>query len=229
VSRKTISQLHFWVLTMPILYLYLTGMGTIQDAQGVLAEAEASLRQLIEQAMREQRYADVSEIAGLAEGVSRLLQGRMAGSAIASDAVGSMPRPSGPAAEKRIAGKPRKGSYPRFVREGDMLVKIGWSKKSKLEYEHRAPFDVANTLLSSIRLKVRDGQLFPATEVFPLSLGADQVPDYQAYLALKWLHSEGVVTKHGRDRYAVEPGRVGPEGLRPIWSRLPTTRSRGTT
>jgi len=108
------------------------------------------------------------------------------------------------------------------------LVKIGWSKKARGEYEHRTAREVPDLLLAAIRSKVAEGELFAATDVIPLSVeaGADNVPDYQAYLALKWLDTEGVISKNGRDRYVFVPGKLGPNGLGEMWQQLPTFKGR---
>jgi hypothetical protein len=192
-------------------------VGTIQDANQVIRTAEAALRSLLEQAVREHRYADVAAIAPLADSVAKLLR-----------ATAPLPAPSStlspPPQAAPTGRKAARPTYPRFLRDGDKLVKIGWSKKSREEYEHRAPLAVATSLLAAIRSKVRDGELFAATDVIPHRVGDDAMPDYQAYLALKWFHSEGIVTKHPRDRYSVEPGRIGPSGLDEYWLRLPTAK-----
>src|SRR6266567_3543667 len=114
-------------------------MDTIQDARRVLSATEASLRQLIEQGLKEQRYSEIVEIAKLADGVARLLHTPQAAFAsppeITANAT-SLPSPiSRASSAKRI---PTKRDYPRFERDGDRLVKIGWSKRRKGLYEHRA-------------------------------------------------------------------------------------------
>ena len=207
---------------MPVLCLYCRYMSTVQDAKNVLHDAETTLRAHIEQCLAEKRYADVAEIAALAEGVARLI--RASAGEIDTVFRGAPPLATVPMARPtpptRKAGKK---VYPIFLRDGDRLVKIGWSKKTKAEYEHRTPREVPDLLLAAIRSKVAEGELFAATDVIPLSAGAgaDDVPDYQTYLALKWIHTEGVISKNGRDRYALEPGKLGPTGLNEIWQRLP--------
>src|SRR5689334_22685209 len=103
-------------------------MGTIRDASRVLAEAESSLRQLIEAGLKEQRYADVAEIAGLADGLSRLLNGRRVLNAPHETAMPPSPAPAA-TPKPKAATKSPKSQYPRFERDGDKLIKIGWSKK----------------------------------------------------------------------------------------------------
>jgi hypothetical protein len=207
---------------IPVLSLYCVCMPIVQDAKKILHDAETALREHIEQCLAEKRYAEVAEIAALAEGVARLIHEHPRQTVtVLRPALPLTAVPlSGSAPPTRKAGKK---VYPSFLRDGGRLVKIGWSKKAKTEYEHRTPREVPDLLLVAIRSKVTEGELFAATDVIPLSVGAgaDNVPDYQAYLALKWLHSEGVISKNGRDRYALEPGKLGPAGLNEFWQRLP--------
>lgn len=200
-------------------------MDTIQHAEKILREAEAGLRKLLELAIGEGRYLEVAAVATLADAVAKLGRGAISGSL-------SSGTPLPKARVRSMESVPPtpvrtlvKKVYPRFLRDDDKLVKIGWSKKAKAEYEHRAPIEVADALVASIRATAIDGQKFAATDVIPIQMGGEQAPDYQTYLALKWLHSEGVITKHGRDRYAIEPGRIGADGLKTYWSRLPAYKS----
>jgi hypothetical protein len=197
---------------------------TIQQAYKIVRDAEASLRKLIEQAFGEQRYMDLAAIAPLADAVAKLARGGISEKVSSLPASESAPTQAKDAREGSVKATSKK-TYPHFLRVDDKLVKIGWSKKTKAEYEHRAPIEVADALVASIRAKSRDGQKFAATDVIPVQMGEDPAPDYQVYLALKWLHSEGIVTKYGRDRYAIEPGRIGAEGLKPYLSRLPTYKT----
>ncbi len=202
-------------------YLYcaciVQAVDTIQEVSRIIRDAELAIHQLLERAVGEQRYADVTAIAPIAEALSRIARGQSGN---------EPPKPEkhtidGGNVKASVRRSVSKG-YPKFSRDGSRLVKVGWSKKTTEEYEHRAPLELGDALIAAIRAKVRDGQKFAATDVIPLQLKGEAAPDYQAYLLLKWLHTEGVIIKHGRDQYAIEPGRIGPDGLKAIWSRLPT-------
>src|SRR5689334_4308257 len=113
-------------------------MCTVEQARTVLVEAEGALRTLMEEGIRQHRYAEVGEIAGLANGLSRLLLGGMAAAQTESIQPASSPeRTDLPAPEpsRTTKGKAR-GEFPRFEREGDKLIKVGWSKKNRDQYEH---------------------------------------------------------------------------------------------
>ena len=210
------------MLTFPVLYLYLMGMGTIQEAMGVLAAAEGSLRHLIEQAMREQRYSDVAKVAGLADGVSRLLQERLLEVGEAEEERESTPRAAVLSAKKRVDGKSRKEEYPHFVREGDKLVKIGWSKKNKSSYEHKAPREAVIAFTRHLTGSVQDGKVFVIENLLPVpDVGnGGELPAYQVYVTLAWLRQAGVIQKKGRDGYVLRRGGLGDGAIDKLWTSL---------
>lgn len=194
-------------------------MSRFTEAKQVLRNAGRELRRLAGCALEEGAFADVAEIARLAEKLATAVPDEGHSPKRKSSSVATS---NSKTTKKPRARKPSKKSYPRFVRDGDKLLKIGWSKKSNSEYKHRTPLSVPTRLLVAIREKVPEGKLFAATDVIPLMREeGESVPDYQAYLALKWLHTEGVVTKHGRDRYAIELGTVDDQTLEQLWQRLP--------
>jgi len=88
--------------------------------------------------------------------------------------------------------------YPRFVRRGNELVKIGWSKGEGKEYQHRAPHGLLVALRQSLLDASRHRRLFRMD-----ALSAQSAPGYQAYAWLAWLRSAGLVKQHGRQGYSV--------------------------
>lgn len=200
-------------------------MGTIQDARGVLSGAERSLRQLMESALREQRYVDIAEIAGLADGVTRLLQGR------AVEHVLPAPLPAASIVDGRQqsevtpkkSAKSTKSEYPHFECDGDKLVKIGWSKKNKAAYEHRAPREAVIAFARHLTGSVIEGKVFVVEELLPVPDVANggEIPAYQVYLTLAWLREVGAVVKKGRDGYVLRRGGLANGALDKFWASLP--------
>ena len=199
-------------------------MGTIQDAKRILVDTEVGLRQLIEQGLREQRYGDVAEIAALAEALSHLQKthgGLPVGGAEPKGA------PSAPSTDHPSIDRPRanagKVGYPRFEREGDKLVKIGWSKKNKSAYEHRAPREVVIAFARHLASSVGEGKVFAVEDLTPVPDVANggEVPAYQVYLTLAWFRSTGVVEKKGRDGYVLCHGALAGGRLDKLWASLP--------
>lgn len=200
----------------------------MQEARLVLIEAEASLRQLMERGLEEQRYADLAEIARLADVLSKLLRGpstRVPGQS-AGAPTGARPKTSKAKPKKSRRSALRSKRYPRFRREGNRLVKVGWSKKQKAEYEHRAPREAVVALARHLTGQVAEGQVFTVDEVLPVSDDSGgEVPAYQVYLVLAWLKHEGVVEKKGRDGYVLRDGSLMDGGLDRLWDGIPARGS----
>lgn len=216
-------------MRVAILWRYYRPMSTIQAARTLLRQAESSLRQLIEAALKDQRYGDVAEMAALADGLSRLVEPTSPRPG-AEERLGSTPAASRPqvaaSAPKRSKGT-RKAStkrtgYPRFVREGDRLVKIGWSKKNKSEYEHRVPRSAVDAFLGKLTSAVKPGRVFEVEGLLPVTDQAgEEVPAYQVYVTLAWLREIGVIAKKGRDGYVIEDAEATKSGAQDRWQDLP--------
>ncbi|WP_428938331.1 hypothetical protein [Fontivita pretiosa] len=173
----------------------------------LLEDCEQGLRRVLAEAGGQGDYASVLRIAAWARAVAALAaEARSApppsaNPAAALDDHGS----SGHSASVLSAGagprrKPAPGGYPRFFRRGDELVKVGWSKKHRQEYTHRAPRSAVDAVVAAVRELGAKGGLFSGDALLPLkdpSSGAG-IPGYQAYVALAWLKHLGIVEQRGR-------------------------------
>lgn len=118
----------------------------------------------------------------------------------------SSPRKGG-RTRKKGHGTRKVGEYPKFLRDGDSLVKIGWSKKEKATYEHKAPRRILTALAGALEKTGRGGKRFGFEELLPLpDPDGGEIPSYQAYLALAWLRAENLLTQHGRQGYSIPDG-----------------------
>lgn len=187
----------------------------------VLSRAESELRALIEAALAGGRYEDVAALARLADGVMGLRSGELDGGALAAATRNAdrAPRRSLPPSPGASDGS------PRYERDGEKLIKIAESgKPGQPEYEHRASFDVVETLLATIKSKKGVGARFTVPDIFPLKDPKTRrsIPSYKSYLVLGWLRQEGVLIKHGRDAYSLKPTAEAPEQIRKLWNALPS-------
>lgn len=117
---------------------------------------------------------------------------------------------------------PEATTYPKFLRDGDQLIKIGWSKKEKAQYEHKAPKSVLGPLLQSLLAAGGDGHRFTTDDVLPLGEAGDglEIPSYQSYLCIAWLRSEELIVQHGRQGYSLpQPDRFAAS-VEESWERL---------
>lgn len=206
-------------------------MNHLQDAHKILEDTELSLRGLIERALSAQHYADVAVIARIADAVAHLRRGEKESSATTPAASVGISNRDESAAEgaARTPTKPGRGrraskaaEFPRFERDGDKLVKIGWSKRDERVYEHRAPREIVFLVTTAISTKGRPKAIFTMDQVLPVNDNAgNEVPSYQAYLALAWLRSIGVVQRRGKDGYALTNGALETSQLQRLWKSVP--------
>jgi hypothetical protein len=178
------------------------------------------LQELATAALKANNYSDVADVVRIAEVLHYVLD----------EDVSQPQQPPvtspGPKRQKtkRATSAPRKRSsskYPMFRRDDDKLVKVGWSKKARKEYEHRAPEAAIEALLASIQKRFGEGEYFTAPDVLPITARTgDELPDYQAYLVMKWLHSIGLIVKKGRDQYALAPGKDYEGEIQSQWNGL---------
>lgn len=199
-------------------------MSDRRRAEELVRAAELGLRELLETALAEKRYADVAAVAPLAEAVAAALTGRLD-----REALPAPPPPSRayqPArasaalrAERRSAGgRTEPDQYPRFERDETRLVKVGWSKKERREYEHRTPLEAVFAVADRLATAVPPGKAFTMDGLMPFK-GADgaEIPSYQAYLILAWLRDSGAVEQRGKDGYAVVTGALAHARVQAAW------------
>ncbi|MCH7598848.1 MAG: hypothetical protein IH973_03755 [Myxococcales bacterium] len=112
---------------------------------------------------------------------------------------------------------------PKFARGKDELVKIGWSKKEKSEYQHKAPRQVIGFLIDSLVKTAPAEEVFSTEQLFPLHDGNDgsEIPSYQAYLCLAWLREEQLIEQVGRQGYRVPDSKGLHETMKARWEQLP--------
>lgn len=194
-------------------------MPTIQDARSILSDAEKGLRELMQRDIREQRYTELAEVARMADGVARLARGELFSSRVepASASVGNG-RATVARTSRARAAAASSGSYPRFARQGDKLVKTGWSKRAREEYEHRAPRSAVLAFTEHLGKLVTAGRAFTADEITPVHDAAGQeLPSYQVYLGIAWLRAMGVLKKKGRDGYVLTAEELDGSLFDQLW------------
>lgn len=201
--------------------------------------AEETLRATIADALDGHAYKDVAALADAADALSvlvRKLTPHAPRSSVSEPTVVTAPPPSAPDATSggeipaTVVSPPtsvtRREKYPQYRRDGEMLIKVAWSKKNRRPYEHRAPRRIVQLLVDKIRRRydhVGDEQVFDASHIMPLwTPNQEEYPSYQVYLALGWLRHVGAVSKKGRSGYVLRSGKGTPTQLEALWRDLPT-------
>jgi hypothetical protein len=206
-------------------------MNLLQDAQKILGDTEVALRELIQRALFAEQYSYVASIARIADTIAQLRRGdggESPATTRTSSANGSDESSHPDSASSRVAPKSPRGrrqraaEFPRFERDGDKLVKIGWSKRDERVYEHRAPREVVFLVSTAISTKVKPKAVFTMDQILPVNDEAGaEVPSYQAYLALAWLRSLGLVQRKGKEGYALANGALDNSKLQRLWNSVP--------
>lgn len=214
-------------------------MSLREQAREILNTAEVELRALMRKALTDGSYQQIASLAQLAESLSALKDSALnRPSAMTPARV--PPRHSGSSGSssnrsRRHRSRPIDGSqasssesgknskaYPQFVRDGDRLVKIGWSKKRKAEYEHRAPKTFVEAVVNDLRQAADKSKKIEVEDLFPVvAESGDEVPAYQVYLAIAWLRATSAIEKKGRDGYVLNGNMANKGMFIELWNDLP--------
>jgi hypothetical protein len=226
-------------------------MGVIDEAIEILREAEQKLRALIVQAAKLADYDHLPQLAEWAKQLNSIL-GIQAVPESVPDKLQSQgeslpiqssngsheqhvprkvtPTVSGTQSARDRRGKnpgkakSKKSAYPKFLREGDTLVKIGWSRREGKPYEHKAPKTVLQVLIQELIRSGARGERFTTEGLFPLKdpVNKSEIPDYQAYLTLAWVRGNGLILQHGRQGYSLHEDTDLTYECDRLWTELPT-------
>lgn len=182
----------------------------LTKALQVLGRCETDLRVLVTAAADNGDYDAVLRITSWAKQIAS-----MSGSA-------PMVVPSEKAVTNRLKKALVRPIYPRFLRRGDSLIKIGWSKREKSEYEHKAPRQTALLLARATADIGKDGRIFQIDALLPLINPKDksEIPNYQVYLIVAWWRSAGLLDQHGRQGYSIPNASQLQQAVESAWTKL---------
>lgn len=199
-------------------------MSIIQRTENSLAETERTLVGLANEAGAARDYDQAASLIELARKIKQLgeqFRGTASKVAEAPNPLGaSLKIQRAPGSKLPIRSRNKLGQYPRFVREGESLVKIGWSKSQRAEYEHKSPKRLLAVLCES--LTSANGKRVLMDKVLPLKdpVTGAAFPDYQSYVCLAWLKTAGLVTQHGRQGYSLPKGIELGKSVEAHWANL---------
>lgn len=186
-------------------------------AKQILQQAESALGQLLNEASNSRDWTRVDWLLRLIKSVASLEASGNIGS-VKSQMQLDHPEDAGRASsiiaqayQKPQLKKVGTREYPIFKREGaDTLVKVGYSKSDRRQYEHRSPRTVLERLSEQIGKVGSDGAVFTSDQLLPPGEQTlADLPTYQVYLCLAFLVQHGVVHKLGRQGYSIAPESAG--------------------
>lgn len=174
----------------------------------ILSETEVGLRNLIVGAAEKGDYVGVEEVRRIAVAVHNLRVQN-------EDVVFEAKQPpevrrssSEPTAHtrKKSARKGISSKYPTFELRKDAIVRIGWSKKQRREYNHKVPRSVYDLSVKAMEmlLSKKKGPFMAEQIIDELNQSrSDAIPSYQVYVVIGLLREKNLIKQIGRDGYEI--------------------------
>lgn len=123
------------------------------------------------------------------------------------------PTPGGPEFGTLVANP---DDYPRYVRRGDLLIKIGLRRDKTDTYEQKLPRKEFNAIREALLPFARSGEVFEAPQV----IGRAKTPSYLVYLLLGLLQVAGFIVSPSRGKYSFKR-TVDAPALDGVWTTVP--------
>jgi hypothetical protein len=210
-------------------------MKVLDELVRQLGQARDVAKRAIQEAAKANDFQTVARLAAIADTVDQL----MAEASTATAAPANKNQSAGSddlqdthdtaairAKNERFGEKKRprdRRDYPVFFRQDNDLVKLGRSRSSPEEYEHRAPRSVVERVVKAVISAGGNKKRFGADVVFK-QMGSESgdidVPAYQVYVALAWLKWSGLIVQHGRQGYTVALPQKFTELAWSSWDQL---------
>lgn len=188
-------------------------------AHNAIREAIDTIRSLISEANSAAEYGEIADLANLASTLAGLLP------VVNSTTPKTSRSPSETRIKPHTKAKRTRSTikYPHYERDGERLVKIGWSKKNKSSYEHRAPFSAVRAVAKHLVHHGSSTDVFQIEDVLPIGDPEtdSDIPAYQIYLVISWLREIGFAQKKGRDGYVVHQYEWDEELFISRWNSIP--------
>ncbi len=187
-----------------------------ERASDLLSKAEKALRDLVSEAAMSGDYSSVVRIAEWAQTIRELLHGKQA----------LQVRSHRTAKAKPTAGKShvsrKQGEYPRFFRNDNELIRVAWSKRAKRQYRHKAAYSVVEAVARAMHEKGAEGRVFSTDVFLPVrDREAEDIPNYQVYVAIALLKHAGLIDQHGRQGYSIRQPHDFRNAVEAVWKNLP--------
>jgi hypothetical protein len=179
------------------------------EALIAIRTAENRLHALTAEAMAAHAYEPASKLMFSAQSIDR----------IAADLTDGVSRN-----EAQTAPSLESTDYPRFFRSSDnKLIVLGFSPKTKSEYEHKAPRIVLDQL---VRVLLNDfpnddgGTIEEIKQYISGDEGEHVYPEYFIRSYLRWLRAVGLIIKRGHKGYSIKNRETFSEMVNSYWKKL---------
>lgn len=184
-------------------------MNLNEEIELALESCETKVQRVIVKAAEGGTYEMVDRAREIAEKISEIR--RDSGSLESEEdeqASGNVDVPAVRGRLRRRRKKPKqRPKYPRFETSEKALLRYGWSKKDKAEYNHKVPKEVVEDVLKVMKTLAAGGSgpFMAETIIAAANDGRNEpIPNYQVYAVLSFLRSREDIEQQGRDGYLIE-------------------------
>lgn len=197
-------------------------MNAEEQATEVLKKAEAGLRELVSAAASAGDYAAVVRVAAWAKSIGAMVTDGEQMAEVTGSSGPAKPQPDkGISTSGKAPRHDSKAEYPQFFRQGDQLIRIGWSKREKREYSHKAPHSVFQALVKKMAELGQNGRILSTADLLPLpNTDGTDVPAYQAYVGIALLKHASLIDQHGRRGYSIPRPAEFKDAVEATWEKL---------
>ena len=191
----------------------------MKKAVEAVLQAEEKIRTLIGEAAARGGYKSVRRLSTAAERLVTIREELGGDDTIPGPSKSTSPRRR--VRSKQSGRKSKPPGYPRFERHGDVVYRIGWSKKSSREYEHKLPKAVFDQAVKAIATVADQAEEWFAAEdvIAETEHDGNAIPSYQVYVTLALLREAAVLERHGRNGYSVTVLNF-PGGADMAWTQV---------
>ena len=181
----------------------------IEQSLSLIRNAENSLLSLVSQAAESRDYDAMTKMMASAKAIGEIAEELLAG-AKRNEVIHAVTYNT--------------ADYPKFFRSNDnKLIVLGWSPKTKTEYEHKAPKFVLDRLVDILLDHVSEGE--PASidkikQYLTLDEGDSEFPEYFLRAFLRWLRAIGLISKDGHKGYFIKNSENFKAMVNSNWKKL---------
>jgi hypothetical protein len=187
----------------------------------ILKRTEEELREAIAEAARAGEYRDVDIGRTVAVNIKELCE-RISGNGLKSSKLAEeKERPVSRKEQRKVSRRNKPEGLPRIEIRNGSLIRIGWSKKQKEEYEHKVPRASFDTIVNTMSALEREGSGPFMAEAVIDKINAtteDSMPAYQVYVVLAALCEWKIITKVGHEGYNIPPDIK--EKAQNVWTEI---------
>jgi hypothetical protein len=198
----------------------------------LIADVDGAARREIALAAREGRFDELLQLTPIAKEIAALAMRWPCDATPAQMALVQPEATTEPIASAvpldnvtaKPSGKFKRSDYPKYLREKNDLVKLGWSPREKGPYEHRVPKTGVDAVASAVASRGKSGHRFTMEEILNALTSAksgEQVLSYQTYAVVSWLKWAGMVLQHGRRGYTIVRPQTFATSTETAWQSLP--------